>query len=301
MKLEIAIVTRNRPEILDGTLERIEKLGLINQVLVVDGSDDNLTKKICDKYNLDYYRQKSSGMTAARNEALRHTNKPYIVYIDDDVRVSGSWYDKIKSELEKSDIIGATGKLEDEDLHLNGLAKTVRKFLFGSKEKFGEVLDNGVINGDFFYDKRKEVDHMPGCNMAYEVESLKACGGFEEEYDVGNSYREDTVASHKVSKKGKLIYNPEASLNHIKAQEGRNEKKRLFYSTYLTRYFITDQNIVSGFKNTLDHLLVTGARHAYYFSRSLRNFDNRYIFYLKGELRGILDFKLKNRKPQSYI
>lgn len=301
MKLEIAIVTRNRPEILDNTLERIEKLGLINQVLVVDGSEGDLTKEKCDKYSLDYYRQESSGMTAARNEALKHTDKPYIVYIDDDVRVSDSWYSTIESELKNEKTVGVTGKLEDENLGLGGLAKRVRKFMFGSKENFGEILNNGVINGDFFYDKRKEVDHMPGCNMAYEVQTLKSCGGFEEEYDVGSSYREDTIASYKVSNEGKVIYSPEASLKHIKADEGRDEKKRLFYNTYLTRYFLTDQNIVEGLVNTLSHLIVTLARHGYYLGRSLRNLDSRYIFYLKGEIRGFIDFKLKDRKPQSYI
>lgn len=299
--LEIAIVTRNRPEILDDTLERIDELSLIDEVLVVDGSDGDLTKKKCNKYNLDYCRQESSGMTAARNEALEHTDNPYIAFIDDDVRVSDSWYNTIESELNKEDIVGVTGKLEDENLGLGTLAKKFQDFMFGSEENFGEILDNGVINGDFFYDERKEIDHMPGCNMAYNVETLKSCGGFEEEYDVGSSYREDTVASYKVSEEGRIIYNPKASLNHIKADEGRNEKKRLFYNTYLTRYFLIDQNIVEGLGNTLSHLIVTLARHGYYFSRSLRNLDKRYIFYLKGEIRGLIDFKLKNREPRNHI
>lgn len=301
MNLQIAIVTRNRPEILEDTLKRIEKLGLIEQVLVVDGSDGGRTKEKCDKYDLEYLGQASSGMTSARNEALEQTDKPYIVYIDDDVRISESWYDGLESELSQDDTVGATGTLEDDKLGLEGLAKTIRDFMFGTEENFGEILDNGVINGDFFYDKRKEVEHMPGCNMAFDVETLKSCGGFEEEYDVGNSYREDTVASYKVSKKGKIIYSPEASLNHVKADEGREEKKRLFYNPYLTRYFLTDQNLVNGITNTLKHVAVTLARHGYYFIRSLKNLDNRYVFYLKGELRGFIDFTLRDKEPQSYV
>ncbi|MFB6199306.1 MAG: glycosyltransferase, partial [Candidatus Nanohaloarchaea archaeon] len=182
---KIGLITRNRAGALENTLLDLREEGLLSKVFVVDGSDDRDSKSVCDDLDVGYHRQQSTGMTAARNEALEHCDSEYIVFIDDDVRVSDGWYEAVCEAFEDEKVVGVTGKLEGEELELGGFARKVRDFLFGGRESFGEISDNGVINGDFFYDKRKEVDHMPGCNMAYHVPTLEKIGGFQEEYDVG--------------------------------------------------------------------------------------------------------------------
>lgn len=296
----IAIVTRNRSETLKDTLKYLDS-ELIRKMLVVDGSEEDKTKEICKNYPLEYLRQQSTGMTSARNEALEHCDSEYIVFIDDDVRVSGTWYDAICEAFEEEGVVGVTGKLEDESLELGGFARKVRDFLFGGRESFGEIKDNGVINGDFFYDERKVADHMPGCNMAYHVPTLEEAGGFDEDIDVGNSYREDTIASYRVSRKGKIVYKPEASVDHLAVEEDGDRKKWLFYNPYLTRYFLESEDVISGVKNWFSHGLVSATRHAFFLVQSLKNLKTDYLYYLYGDLRGCLDFHLLGRKPREHF
>lgn len=299
--VEIAIVTMNRPEVFRDTAKHLESQGLLEKLLVVDGSKDDKTKDICDEHGIEYHRQDSKGMTSARNEALEHCGSEYIVFIDDDVRISDTWYDAICEAFDEGNIVGVTGKLENDGLDMGGFAKKVRNFLFGGIESFGEVLDNGVINGDFFYDERREVDHMPGCNMAHHVPTLKEVGGFQEEYDVGNSYREDTIASYLVGQEGKIVYEPGASLEHLAVDEEGDKKNWMFYNPYLTKYFLHSNSIVSGLKNRVSYFVNKTARHAYFLGSSLADGNLIYRYYMYAELRSFIDFVVLNREPQEYV
>ncbi|MFB6214019.1 MAG: hypothetical protein ABEJ07_05650, partial [Candidatus Nanohaloarchaea archaeon] len=225
----------------------------------------------------------------------------YIVFIDDDVRVYDGWYEAVCEAFEDEKVVGVTGKLENEDLEIGGLARKVRDFLFGGRESLGEIKDNGVINGDFFYDKRKEVNHMPGCNMAYHVPTLEKVGGFQEEYDVGNSYREDTVASYLVGQKGKIVYEPGAAVDHLAVDEEGDRKKWMFYNPYLTKYFLSSNDVVSGLKGRLGYFVNKAARHAYFLGRRLANLDLMYRYYLYAELRSFLDFVVFDREPVEHV
>ncbi len=299
--LEIAIVTMNRPDVLRETLNHLKNRDIVNQVFIVDGSDSDETKELCSEYSVEYYRQESSGMTSARNEALEHCDSEYIVFIDDDVRVSETWLESIEDAFKDEGVVGVTGKLENDGTDLDGFAKKVRDFLFGGRDSFGEIKDNSVINGDFFYDERKEVDHMPGCNMAYHVPTLKEAGGFDENIDVGNSYREDTIASYRVSQRGKIVYDPDASVNHLAVDEEGDEKKWMFYNPYLTKYFLAQNGIVNGLKGRLSYFVNKIARHTYFFGRSIANQNLMYRYYLYGELMSFKDFVLFDRKPREYV
>jgi glycosyltransferase involved in cell wall biosynthesis len=301
VEITVAIVTMDRPEILKDTLEQLEDCGINSAKLVIDGSSDDLTKEVCESFDVQYYRQESKGMTAARNEALNHCDTDYIAFIDDDSHVSDSWHEALKENFQKDDVVGVTGKLENEDADFGGLSGKTRSFLFGGKSYFGEILDNGVINGDFFFDEEKEVDHMPGCNMAYDVEALKTQGGFDEKIDVGNSYREDTIASYRISQAGKVIYNPGVSVDHLGVEESGDLRKWMFYNPYNTRYFLRDYGIVSGFRNLLSHMVVTFVRHVYFAAGDLPELERSYLNYLCGEVMGFWDFVLHDRDPRGVL
>lgn len=299
--VQIAVVTRNRASILKDTLSRLSELDLLDNVLIVDGSDNENTKDVCAAFEkISYYEQDSRGMTAARNEALEHSTSSWIAFIDDDVLVSDSWYSAIKKSAKRENVVAVTGKLEDEEIRLKGISKKIRDLLFGSKSKFGEITGSGIINGDFFYDEEKYVDHMPGCNMAYDRAKLEELGGFRKEYDVGNSYREDTVASYQMKKKGKIQYNPEASVNHLKAEENRSSRKWFFYNPYMTKYFLHQKEIVEGVQNRIRYFVNMLSRHIYFGLRCLKNRDPSYLYYLYGELSGFKDFIMLDRKPRNY-
>jgi GT2 family glycosyltransferase len=299
--LEIAIVTMDRPSVLKETLKNLESEKLAEKTVIIDGSKGKKTASVCEEFDVDYYEQESNGMTAARNEALEKCSADNLVFIDDDTRISETWFQTLQEELEEDSTVGVTGKLEGEEINLSNISNGIRELLFGARQSFGEITNSGIINGDFFYEERKNVDHMPGCNMAYDVETLKSTGGFSEEYDVGNSYREDTVASYQVSQKGNIIYNPKASVDHLAIDEEGDEEKWMFYNPYLTRYFLADNRVISGKTNLLRHISIQAIRHFYFLGSSLLNFNFNYFYYLKGELYGIWDFLVKDKEPREVL
>lgn len=300
MDIKIGIVTKDRADVIKDTLERLSELKLDENVILVDGSEGNETKNISRKFSANYIRQKEGRRTRARNIALEECESDYIIYIDDDVIVSENWMDQMKRTLSKERVVGATGKLEGEAPSLSGISGNIREFLFGGKDDFGEILNNGVINGDFFYDDEKEVDHLVGCNMAFKTSVLREVGGFNEEYDVGNAYREETEPSYKAGQKGKLIYNPEASVNHLNEEEEEKQKRWMFYNPYLTKYFLRQNEIVKGVKGRISYLFNKFARHTFYLLRSLSRGDASYKYYLMGEIRGFKDFVLFDKNPFEY-
>lgn len=300
--MEIAVVTRNRPRALEPTLESLEHQGVLNQTIVVDGSENDNSKKICEEFGVEHYFQDSSGMTAARNEALGYIDSEYVVFIDDDVRISDSWYEAITDAFEEENVVGVAGRLEDEELDFGRTSVFIRNLIFGGKDSFGEILSSGVVNGDFFYDERKEVDHMPGCNMAFCVKPLKHQGGFDEEFDVGSSYGEDTAASLRAAREGKIVYEPDASLRHLKVGENRNEDRRVFFDAYNTRFLQQKYDPVQGLSGLSQNLGVTLLRYAYYVVYSVSSAStSRFVSYFKGDLLGLWDFWLRDRKPSDRL
>ena len=299
--IQIAIVTKDRPEILKDTLLRLEELSLDNKSLIIDGSRGAETKKVSQNFESDYYRQDKGRRIQARNIALEKCDSDYLAFIDDDVFVSDSWFESMKNALEKEDVVGVTGRLKGENVEFGSVSGKIRSFLFGGKAVFGEILDNGVINGDFFYDEEKEVDHLVGCNMGVDVEAIKDVGGFNTDYDVGNAYREETEPTYLLKNKGRLIYDPSASLEHLGVNENEKRRRWLFYNPYLTKYFLNRNNVVKDIKGRLGYLINKIARHCFYLLTSIKNRDLTYKYYLLGELKGFNDFIIKDKKPQEHL
>ncbi|MFK8214197.1 glycosyltransferase family 2 protein [Haloferax volcanii] len=292
--MEIAIVTKDRPNSIETTLNRLESLDLTENIIVVDGSDSTKTKEICEKYSVGYFEQESNGMTAARNEAIEYCTSEYIAFIDDDVRVSDTWYDTLLNELKNPEVKGATGELLHEETDLTFIEAVARAVLYGAPQEPGFVRRDGTIGGQFDINQRSEVDHLPGCNMAYEVDALNKVGGFNTDFDRGNSYREETYTSYLVSQIGKLIYNPDASLDHLRIDENRDIRDTLYTMAYNTRLFIHKAGVVSGIQNHIKHILRVCLLNIAYFCKYRKN----YIHYLKGEVSSIVDIHVKNEFSQ---
>lgn len=289
-------MTKDRPETLELTLKRLKELGIYEIIRVVDGSEEDSTKEVAERFGIKYQKQRSVGRIGARNEALTNCSSEYIIFLDDDVEISESWFKSIKESFRENHVVGVTGQLEGEQPSFSGILGKIRNFLFGGQEVFGEIQNNGVINGDFFYEKKKEVDHMVGCNMAFDVETLREVGGFNEDYDVGNAYREETESSYLVGQKGKIIYKPRASVNHLNVEDVEPATKH-FYKSYLTKYFLHKNKIVRGIKGRLSYYLNKLIRHLYF----LLTLRLTYRYYIYGEIKSFIDFIIFDREPREYV
>lgn len=287
----IAIVTMDRPTILKETLENLRDNDILENVLIIDGSDSNDTKRLCEELEVKHQFQESGGMTSARNEALEECDTKYITYIDDDVRVSKDWYKKIIDEFDThEDIVGVTGLVSTPSSNQGyWLENRIREFLSGGRSREGEISDDGSISGRFDYAERKFVDHMPGCNMSYDTETLKRAGGFDELFDRGNSYREETAASYRLQDFGKIVYNPKIKVKHLRAEENRDPEIYLYCNAYNTRLFLNKYGVINGWNNHFKHVYKNIVKNLAY----LAKYKSGYMSYLRGEVDSLVDVHIR--------
>lgn len=101
--LSIVIATKDRPDLLNKCLKSLFiHRRVICEIVVVDSSNNNETKKICNNYKsrlpIVYLFQKKLGFSIAFNLGIRKTTGNRIALLNDDSVVAGDW----SIELEKA-------------------------------------------------------------------------------------------------------------------------------------------------------------------------------------------------------
>ncbi len=99
MRLCVAICTRHRPRELADCLHSIESSDLVDEVVVSsDGSDDEtemVALSVADKFRrFTLLRGPRSGLAANRNSCIASIQSEYVLFLDDDARLSASFVEK---------------------------------------------------------------------------------------------------------------------------------------------------------------------------------------------------------------
>ena len=240
----VIIPTYNRPEAIKQTLDSIEEMesSIEYSVMIVDDSDEDRTKKICEDHavDLEYVRPEiSENLPHARNVGIGKADGEIVAFVDDDVRFYDGWVDEVVEAFENNEEAGAVGgpALEFED-------GEPKKTILNSTENQNVVTEKGFITDKstrWVPEDTVETDTLRGANMAFQKSVLEQVGGFDEEY-IGNSFREDTDICVRLKRRGyRIIYNPEAKIEHLYLNEGgtRDKSKHFWYSLgYNQRKFV---------------------------------------------------------------
>ena len=101
MNFVVVIPTKNRPDDLDRIIESINhSTELPQKVIIVDQSDT-----ICKTIHSDIYKVEHlhatdvSGLTAAKNEGIKHCESDIIHFFDDDIIVVSNYFEVLNSHL----------------------------------------------------------------------------------------------------------------------------------------------------------------------------------------------------------
>lgn len=114
-KVSVIIPTKNRQEYLKKNLNALVNQTVApDEVIVADnGSTDN-TKKIIssfkDKLPIKYLLVKKSGVTHARNNAVKKATHEIVAFLDDDCEAKNNWIEKIKKNQHYLDTHVVQGK-----------------------------------------------------------------------------------------------------------------------------------------------------------------------------------------------
>jgi len=164
-RISVVVCTYNGGETVAETIERLLELRYpdLEVIVVIDGSTDE-TIRIVERHDeVRMIRTENRGLSAARNTGLEAATGEIIAYIDDDAYPDLHWLDYLAAAFRNGDFVGVGGP---------NLAPPEDPFL-------AQVVANAPGGPTYVLITDVEAEHIPGCNMAFRRDAMRAIGGFD--------------------------------------------------------------------------------------------------------------------------
>lgn len=249
MKLTVAICTYRRFDWLEKCISALELQTLSQKdfhILVVDNSlqfdkSENFKKECCSNIDVEYIITDKSGLSYARNVALKQCRTPYIAYLDDDALAEPGWAEAVLDAFE------ACGK--DTGV-VGGKVNPIWEI---SKPEWldGELLGPLTVLdwGDSVH-RLKPSEWLVGANVAYKTSALAAVGGFSEQLGrKGNillCHEELQVNNAIVDMGYAAVYTPYAVVDHLVQKERMKQDwlcLQAFWESISRAVYVTGVNV----------------------------------------------------------
>lgn len=203
MRFSLIIGTLNRSKAIKYCLESIVEQSFKDfEVIVIDQSKNSLTKDVIDKCqikNIKYKKVEFTGLSKARNEALRMAVGEFFCLIDDDAYYPNNYLSTIDSLIRNGpQNIIYTGYMWN--------SITNDSFVDYSKIKSGRTLSI-----------REAIRYCPSPCITFPMQLIKKIGYFDENFGVGSYFGscEETDYILRALKSGySIVYNSEIKVIH---------------------------------------------------------------------------------------
>ena len=257
-EISVILCTYNRaanlPECL-AHLDRQEDTDTIDwELVVVDNNSSDDTASTVQKlagecgFPVRYLFEKKQGLSHARNCGVNGTDSPYVVFIDDDIRVDAHWIRAIHDTFKEKqcDAVGGPIKVVSP----RQLPKWILPEMYG----FLGHMDYGdrtiPLDG---------IERFPfGGNMAFRREALTGVGDFNPELGRkgSGSQREELLKGEETDffarlaeQGGTIWYNPLASVRHMILPY--QLKRRFFLTIHYNEGYLSGKLDSSSYSRTL--------------------------------------------------
>ncbi|MEN8247337.1 MAG: glycosyltransferase [Bacteroidota bacterium] len=190
VSVSLIISTYNWPEALKQCLESVKRQYLLpNEVIIADDGSTEETAKLINEFKKDFpvplhhswIEDKGFRLSKSRNEALKIARYNYIIQIDGDIYLNNYFiYDHAKFAKKGSFVRGSRVLLND----------TISDRLFKNEIEVPNIFMKGTVNffngvripflKKIFARKKKSINGIRGCNMAYWKENAYKVNGYNE-------------------------------------------------------------------------------------------------------------------------
>jgi glycosyltransferase involved in cell wall biosynthesis len=213
--LSVVVPTRDRADFLDRCLRSLRQaLREDDELIVADSaSSDPRVREVAEAHGATYVRCDLPGASRARNAGWRSATKPFMAFIDDDVRVLPGWAQAIADCFAR----------HPEASFVSGKVDT----------PMGEDPSRGVPfllhTDECWIDRAYDEDPGHSANLTVRRAVLERLGGFDEELGAGARYRaaEDKDLFDRMFAAGlRGRYEPTAEVLHLDWRD-RRETLRL--------------------------------------------------------------------------
>ena len=256
----IVIPTRNREELLNKLLAKINfQDHRLEEVIVVDSSDNHI-KSFTNQTKIKYIHTSIKSAATQRNigiDNLKEMNQN-VFFVDDDVILPKDYFNQLNECLSDPATIGASGlainhsenNIRTKPRGISGLYRRI--FLLDSKRD--GVLLRSAIN----IPVRFKEDSL---NLVIDTEWLIGCAAwkstiftefrFEDKF-MGQSLGEDVLFSSKSKKKGKLKVDTSIIMDHLESEIERPGQES-FYKMWITNRFEISKQLHLSWFNVAFH------------------------------------------------
>lgn len=231
LTFSVVLATRRRPEALADALERIaccDPMPL--EVIVVDGDSQQSARDPAERAAASgsvpvRYAVSSEGLSRQRNRGVELARGDVVVFLDDDALASPDLFAALAGAYRNSGVIGASGRVIEAERHrFGGEHSPLRRILFPGKQ--GRMTAFGYPRRILDLEARHEVEWMHGCFMSALTDAARRVGHDER---IGAPFRgEDEDFAYRLSRLGRLIYEPSARVHHLQLgvrEPGRSQRE----------------------------------------------------------------------------
>ncbi len=143
LPISAVIATRDRAPILSRALASVSAQGAQpREILVVDASDNDATRAVCDQppadlaSELSYVSASMTGAAVQRNEGVARASQPFILFMDDDVLLEPGCLERLWRALESDKRNGGVNALISNQSYVRpgGLTRILFRALHGRAE-----------------------------------------------------------------------------------------------------------------------------------------------------------------------
>jgi glycosyltransferase involved in cell wall biosynthesis len=215
--VSVIVPTRGRRKLLEACLQSLSVQNYPHDrfeiIVVEDGTDEGQIVAETQKSGhpvIRYARIPHSGAASAYDVGLDLAQSEVVAFIDDDAQASPDWVQQIASVLVQSraaGVVGAGGRISPEYPATEFSARL---------SETGDLIwtgNNAVVT------EQKEVDFVPGSNMAFWRSSLQEIGGFDRNFSKVISWRHETDVCSRLRAKGfRILHEPNMVVFHEAAR-----------------------------------------------------------------------------------
>jgi glycosyltransferase involved in cell wall biosynthesis len=218
-RFTIAICTFNRSDVLPMAVRGAACLDAADgefEIIVVDNASTDDTPRVLDELEREIPRlrrfvEPTKGLSPARNRALQEAQGSWIIYLDDDALVAGSYLQTLSRLIAEEQNIGAAGGIIEVG------------WLSPVPDWYEPGLD-GHFNHLYIASYRMELKFpkaVYGTNMAFPVDVLRKVGGFSVDFGYAGTNNqlagEDVEVQLRIVRDTglRIIWEPELRIRHM--------------------------------------------------------------------------------------
>jgi glycosyltransferase involved in cell wall biosynthesis len=233
VRVSLIIATKGRPEPLAAALESAaEVLPPDGEVIVVDGDAERSAEPVAGASHSAYpqmsvrYLTSEPGAALQRNVGIDAAAGDVVVFTDDDCTFEPGLFEALAAAYEDPAVVGVTGRIE-APAHAgvgSNPHSRLRWLLLGGGRQ-GTMTSFGFRRPIVDMDEPRDVEFMPGPLMSARRE-LAAKVRFDERlalYSLG----EDDDFSYRLSRLGRVRYEPSAIVYHHELGWRRIDRRRM--------------------------------------------------------------------------